>query len=169
MQGDGRRGCLLNDWTQGETKPRQEEEPPGEGLHQGGGEGAEEAVPAAGTFVFLATRRGLVKKTPLEARVTGSFERAEYRVEKIVFQSMPGLYVTGNLYVPKTRAGRLPAVLDAIYAAYGLDWEDAAAPLPQALQLAGWLAERLRAFVDGNPEFETAVERLATWLARDED
>ncbi len=29
-----------------------------------------------------------------------------------------------------------------------------------------WLAERLRDFVDLNPEFETAVERLATWLAR---
>ncbi|MEW9532050.1 DUF6104 family protein [Microbispora sp. NPDC049125] len=34
----------------------------------------------------------------------------------------------------------------------------------------GWLAERLREFVDLNPEFETPVERLATWLARlDED
>ena len=29
-----------------------------------------------------------------------------------------------------------------------------------------WLAERLREFVDLNPEFETPVERLATWLAR---
>jgi hypothetical protein len=33
-----------------------------------------------------------------------------------------------------------------------------------------WLAERLRDFVDLNPEFETAIERFATWLARlDED
>jgi hypothetical protein len=32
-----------------------------------------------------------------------------------------------------------------------------------------WLAAKLRAFVDANPEFETAVERLATYLARDED
>ena len=32
-----------------------------------------------------------------------------------------------------------------------------------------WLAERLRAFVDLNPEFETAVDRLATFLARDDD
>jgi hypothetical protein len=32
-----------------------------------------------------------------------------------------------------------------------------------------WLAERLRDFVDLNPEFETPVERLATWLARLED
>jgi hypothetical protein len=29
-----------------------------------------------------------------------------------------------------------------------------------------WLAERLRDFVDLNPEFETPIERLATWLAR---
>lgn len=31
-----------------------------------------------------------------------------------------------------------------------------------------WLAVRLRAFVDTNPEFEDAVERLATFLARDD-
>ena len=29
-----------------------------------------------------------------------------------------------------------------------------------------WLAERLRDFVDVNPEFETAVDRLGSWLAR---
>jgi len=29
-----------------------------------------------------------------------------------------------------------------------------------------WLAERLRDFVDLNPGFETAVDRLASWLAR---
>jgi hypothetical protein len=32
-----------------------------------------------------------------------------------------------------------------------------------------WLAERLRTFVDLNPGFEDAVERLATFLARDDD
>jgi hypothetical protein len=31
-----------------------------------------------------------------------------------------------------------------------------------------WLADRLRVFVDLNPEFEIPVERLATWLARDD-
>lgn len=49
-------------------------------------------------------------RTPLRARITGQFERERYRVEKIVFESMPGLYVTGDLYVPK-QAGRKPAVL----------------------------------------------------------
>lgn len=32
-----------------------------------------------------------------------------------------------------------------------------------------WLADRLRDFVDGHPEFEVPIERLATWLARDDD
>ena len=32
-----------------------------------------------------------------------------------------------------------------------------------------WLAEQLQAFVDGHPEFENAIERLATWLARLDD
>ncbi|MFD1936174.1 MULTISPECIES: DUF6104 family protein [Nonomuraea] len=31
-----------------------------------------------------------------------------------------------------------------------------------------WLGERLREFVDLNPDFETPIERLATWLARHE-
>lgn len=32
-----------------------------------------------------------------------------------------------------------------------------------------WLAQRLRAFVDRNPVFEDAVERLASFLARDDE
>jgi hypothetical protein len=32
-----------------------------------------------------------------------------------------------------------------------------------------WLAQRLRVFVDRNPAFEDAVERLASFLARDDE
>ncbi|MDO5091999.1 MAG: DUF6104 family protein [Propionibacteriaceae bacterium] len=32
-----------------------------------------------------------------------------------------------------------------------------------------WLAEQLQIFVDLNPEFETPVDRLASWLARLDD
>lgn len=32
-----------------------------------------------------------------------------------------------------------------------------------------WLADQLRTFVDQHPEFETPVDRLATWLARLDD
>ncbi|MGE5136750.1 MAG: DUF6104 family protein [Gemmatimonadota bacterium] len=33
----------------------------------------------------------------------------------------------------------------------------------------GWLAERLREFTDLTPEYEAAVDRLASWLARLDD
>ena len=33
----------------------------------------------------------------------------------------------------------------------------------------GWLADRLREFVDLHPDFEVPVDRLATWLARLDD
>jgi hypothetical protein len=33
----------------------------------------------------------------------------------------------------------------------------------------GWLAERLRDFVDEHPEAEATVDSLASWLARLED
>ena len=53
----------------------------------------------------------LPKRTPLRAEVKGTLERAEYRVEKVVYQSLPGLYVTGNFYLPKKPAPPLPAIL----------------------------------------------------------
>jgi Family of unknown function (DUF6104) len=33
----------------------------------------------------------------------------------------------------------------------------------------GWLADRLRDFVDDHPEFEASTDRLASWLARLDD
>jgi len=47
----------------------------------------------------------------LKAVVTGAAERDSFRVEKLCFQSLPGLYVTGNLYVPRGLTGPAPAVL----------------------------------------------------------
>jgi dienelactone hydrolase len=52
------------------------------------------------------------EKTPLQVQVTGTLERdGTVLIEKIHFQSRPGLYVTANLYRPKHASGRLPAVL----------------------------------------------------------
>jgi len=50
-------------------------------------------------------------KTPLNARVTGVVRKAGYRFEKVVFESMPGFFVTGVLFVPDQRQARAPAVL----------------------------------------------------------
>jgi hypothetical protein len=32
-----------------------------------------------------------------------------------------------------------------------------------------WVGGQLQAFIDAHPEFEIAIDRLATWLARDDD
>jgi cephalosporin-C deacetylase-like acetyl esterase len=53
----------------------------------------------------------LPEKTPLHATVTGTLERDGVVIEKLHFQSRPGLYVTGNYYRPKQSHGRIPAVL----------------------------------------------------------
>ncbi|TWT73102.1 alpha/beta hydrolase family protein [Allorhodopirellula solitaria] len=51
------------------------------------------------------------ERTDLHPVVTGTLETDEFVVEKLQFQSMPGLYVTGNLYRPRQVDGALPAVL----------------------------------------------------------
>ena len=53
----------------------------------------------------------LPAKTPLKPVIHGRIERDDYTIEKVYFESVPGYFVTGNLYRPKGRAGKLPAVL----------------------------------------------------------
>ncbi len=53
----------------------------------------------------------LPAKTDLKPVVTGKIEAGGIRVEKIHFQSMPGLYVTANLYLPQKIEGKIPAIL----------------------------------------------------------
>lgn len=53
----------------------------------------------------------LPEKTDLQVTYTGTTEHEEFVVKQLHFQSRPGLYVTGNLYLPRQRAGKLPAVL----------------------------------------------------------
>jgi len=50
-------------------------------------------------------------RTPLNVKITGVLDKGSYTVEKIAFESMPKIYVTGDLYIPKQRAGRVPAVV----------------------------------------------------------
>jgi dienelactone hydrolase len=55
----------------------------------------------------------LPQKTDLKATITGTLDAGAFTVEKLHFQSMPGLYVTANLYLPKPTVGRpkSPAIL----------------------------------------------------------
>ncbi len=51
------------------------------------------------------------EKTPLNAVVHGKIDRDDYTIEKVFFESTPGHYVSGNLYRPKGKTGKLPGVL----------------------------------------------------------
>jgi dienelactone hydrolase len=53
----------------------------------------------------------LPERTPLHATVTGMLQRDGVVIEKLHFQSRPGLYVTGNLYRPEKVEGKLPTIL----------------------------------------------------------
>ena len=60
---------------------------------------------------MLSALGGLPERTPLNPRVVGVLDRDGYRVEKVIFESQPQFYVTGNLYVPKSGQPPYPAVL----------------------------------------------------------
>src|SRR2546426_5611112 len=47
---------------------------------------------------------------PLHARIAGRIQAEGYAIEKVIFESLPGFFVTANLYRPN-QPGRYPAVL----------------------------------------------------------
>jgi hypothetical protein len=53
----------------------------------------------------------LPHRTDLSPVVTGTVDAPEFTIEKLHFQSLPGLYVTANLYLPKRAKFPAPAVL----------------------------------------------------------
>ena len=53
------------------------------------------------------------EKTPLNAKITGVLKKENYQVEKLVFESIPGYYVTAALFIPKKRKGKIPAIIYA--------------------------------------------------------
>ena len=50
-------------------------------------------------------------RTPLNVQIRGTLDEGSYIIEKIAFESLPKFYVTANLYIPKKRQGRAPAVV----------------------------------------------------------
>jgi dienelactone hydrolase len=53
----------------------------------------------------------LPARTDLKAKTTGTIDADGFTVEKLHFQSSPGLYVTANLYLPKDLSKPVPAIL----------------------------------------------------------
>ena len=63
-------------------------------------------------------------RTPLNARTMATIKRDGYRIEKLVFESMPGLYVTANLFVPESAKFKAPypaVVMSCGHSAEGKD------------------------------------------------
>jgi cephalosporin-C deacetylase-like acetyl esterase len=54
---------------------------------------------------------GRPTETPLNPRTVGAIERRGYRIEKVVFESMPEVYVTANLYLPTTGKAPYPGII----------------------------------------------------------
>ncbi len=50
-------------------------------------------------------------KTPLNAKITGTVKKNGYKVENIIYESLPGFYVTSSLFIPDKRQKRAPAIL----------------------------------------------------------
>lgn len=58
-------------------------------------------------------------------RVVGTVRRSGYRIDKVVFESLPGVPVPGHLYLPEGAGARAPAVLF-----YNGHWYEASKTLP---------------------------------------
>ena len=54
------------------------------------------------------------EKTPLNAKIISVIKKDGYRIEKIIYESFPGCYVSGILYVPEKVKGKMPAILNVI-------------------------------------------------------
>ena len=52
-------------------------------------------------------------KTPLNPRVTGVIQKDGYHLEKIIFESQPGFYVTAAMFIPEKSKGKTPAIIFA--------------------------------------------------------
>lgn len=80
-------------------------------------------------------------RTPLRARITGSIMMDGFHIEKLIFESLPGLYVTALVYVPEEREGsgakKYPAVL--VPAGHAPDGKDHYQALCQRLVQRGYV------------------------------
>jgi dienelactone hydrolase len=63
-------------------------------------------------ILFSAGLLPLPERTPLHPQIFGRLERPAYSVEKVLLETLPGVYLGGNLYRPLHRAGKLPAVVN---------------------------------------------------------
>jgi cephalosporin-C deacetylase-like acetyl esterase len=57
---------------------------------------------------------GPLEKTPLKPRIVGTIKRGAYRIEKVIFESQPEVFVTANLYIPNQHQPSYPGILHTL-------------------------------------------------------
>jgi hypothetical protein len=97
-------------------------------------------------------------KTPLQPVIHGRIDRGDYTVEKVYFESVPGLFVTGNLYRPAHVTGKAPGVLFA----HG-HWPDARLSDEPREKLLAAIASGAERFEQGG---RSSFQALCVQLAR---
>ena len=75
---------------------------------------------------------------PLNVKQYETLDRGEYRIEKIVYESLPGFYVPANVYVPARRQGPFPAVLMPV--GHGVDGKAGSRQIAVGLATKGFIA-----------------------------
>lgn len=50
-------------------------------------------------------------KSPLNARITRTVDKEDYKVEHVVFESQPNFFVSSSLFIPQGKKGRLPVII----------------------------------------------------------
>ena len=109
----------------------------------------------------------LPERTPLQPQVTGTIPMEGFHVEKIVFQSTPGRYVTAHLYMPDHAKTPVPACIDMC--GHGITGKGRGAALPVRMAMNGIAVmvvdpiaqgERLQLIdKEGNDLFRTAGQQ----------
>src|SRR5262249_385465 len=88
---------------------------------------------------MLALIGGLPEyRGPLNVRQFGAVDRGEYRIEKIVYDSLPNFHVTANVYVPSRGAKPFPAILMPV--GHGRDGKGGSQQVAIGLALKGFIA-----------------------------
>lgn len=75
---------------------------------------------------------------PLNVKQYGTLDRGDYRIEKIVYESLPGFYVPANVYVPARGQGPFPAVLMPV--GHGVDGKAGSRQIAVGLATKGFIA-----------------------------
>ena len=106
---------------------------------------------------MLAMLGDLPERTPLNPKVVETIEQPGYVIEKILFESQPGFFVTANLYRPATGSGPFPAVL------YPLGHEPGGKAYPVWQQMLATLARKGYVALTWDPLGQG--ERVQLWAA----